>query len=103
MNRDPFAAIADPTRRNIIGILKDKPLTLNQISERFNDISRQAVSKQVRYLEESGLLQIEQSGRERYCYLQLQELKEVNDWLMQYEKFWNKKLDKLGHYLNKKK
>lgn len=103
MNRDPFAAIADPTRRAIIDLLAQQELNINQISEHFSAISRQAVTKQLKYLEDSGLVNIEKSGREKYCHLALENLEEVNSWLKQYEKFWNNKLDKLGDYLKKKK
>lgn len=102
MNRDPFAAIADPTRRAIIDLLAKEELNINQISEQFKTVSRQAVTKQIKYLEDSGLVRIEKNGREKYCYLTLDNLDEVNHWLKQYEKFWNKKLDKLGHYLKNK-
>ena len=102
MNRDPFAAIADPTRRAIIDLLAQQELNINQISDHLNTVSRQAVTKQLKYLEESGLVNIEKNGREKYCYLTLDNLEEVNNWLNQYEKFWNKKFDKLGGYLKKK-
>ncbi|MCE2734039.1 MAG: ArsR/SmtB family transcription factor [Chryseotalea sp.] len=102
MNRDPFAAIADPTRRAIIDLLAQQELNINQIADHFNTVSRQAVTKQLKYLEDSGLVNIEKNGREKYCYLALDTLEEVNSWLKKYEKFWNKKLNKLGHYLKKK-
>jgi DNA-binding transcriptional ArsR family regulator len=102
MNRDPFAAIADPTRRAIIDLLAQRELNINQISYHFNTVSRQAVTKQLKYLEDSGLVNIEKNGREKYCYLALDNLEEVNDWLRKYEKFWNKRLDKLNDYLKKK-
>lgn len=102
IQRDPFSAIADPTRRLIIDALKDEPLTLNQIALNFTDITRQAVGKQVKYLEESGLIKIEKVGRQRICYLRLQELTKVNNWLHQYEGFWNNKLENLDNYLNQK-
>lgn len=103
MNRDPFAAIADPTRRQIIGLLAHEQLNINQISDHFRQVSRQAVTKQINYLAESGLLRIEKIGREKYCYLTLEQLNEVNTWLKTYEQFWHKKLDRLGDYLKKDK
>lgn len=102
MKRDPFAAIADPTRREIIELLAKEELNINQISEHFNSVSRQAVTKQIKYLEDSGLIRLEKNGREKYCYLTLDNLDEVNNWLKRYEKFWNRKFDKLDQYLNKK-
>lgn len=102
MKRDPFTAIADPTRREIIELLSKQTLNVNQVADHFEDVSRQAVSKQLKYLEESGLISVEKEGRERYCYLSLDNLDEVNVWLKRYERFWNKKLDDLGSYLKKK-
>ncbi len=102
MNRDPFAAIADPTRRAIIDLLAKEELNINQISEHFNSVSRQAVTKQIKYLEDSGLVIIEKNGRNKYCHLTLENLEEVNSWLKLYEMFWNNKLDKLDSYLKKK-
>ncbi|MCG9875284.1 MAG: helix-turn-helix domain-containing protein [Leptospiraceae bacterium] len=101
MKRDPFAAIADPTRRIIIDLLANKVLNINQISDYFNQVSRQGITKHIKYLEESGLINIEKDGREKYCFLVLDNLVEVYEWLQQHEKFWNKKLDSLGEYLDK--
>lgn len=98
MRRDVFQAIADPTRRAIIDLLARAPMNVNSVSENFN-ISRPAVSKHMRILVECGLVTINQQGRERYCYAYPKRLKEVNDWLQSYEKFWNKKLDALDDFL----
>jgi DNA-binding transcriptional ArsR family regulator len=61
MRRDSFQAIADPTRRAIIGMLANKPLNLNAVAENF-DISRPAISKQIKILVECGLIRIKQQG-----------------------------------------
>ena len=98
MRRDPFQAIADPTRRAIIGLLAVMPLNLNALAENF-DISRPAVSKQIKILEECGLVRISQKGRERICELRLQNLAEVSNWMEPYRKFWIQKLDALETYL----
>jgi DNA-binding transcriptional ArsR family regulator len=100
MRRDVFQAIADPTRRRIIGLLANNPLNLNAVAEKF-DISRPAVSKHVRILTECGLIEIRQTGRERYCYTNLKQLKEVADWTGKYKIFWTQKLDALENFLNK--
>ncbi len=102
MRRDVFQAIADPTRRQIIGLLANNPLNLNAISEKFT-ISRPAISKHIRILTECGLIEIRQSGRERYCYTNLKQLKEVNDWTEKYRVFWTQKLDALENFLTKEK
>ena len=67
--RDVFHAIADPTRREIINLLSEEPMNLNALADQF-DISRPAVSQQVKIPEECGLVDISQIGRERYCRIQ---------------------------------
>ena len=98
--RDIFQAIADPTRRQIIDMLARKPLNVNAIAREF-DISRQAVSLHVQFLNDCGLIKIHQQGRERYCEAKLERLNEVTDWVNQYRKHWDKKLDSLENYLAK--
>lgn len=98
MRRDVFHAIADPTRREIIDLLSRQSLNLNAVAERF-DISRPAVSKHIRVLEECGLVSIRREGRERYCEARLDELHDVSEWVLRYRRFWNAKLDDLGRFL----
>ena len=98
--RDVFQAIADPTRRQIIGMIAQESLTLNSIAEKF-DVTRQAVSLHVKILTECGLISIRQQGRERYCEAKLDGLNEVSVWIEQYRKSWEKKLDSLESYLDK--
>src|SRR5436190_12007171 len=96
--RDVFQAIADPTRRQIIGMLSRQPLNLNTIAEKF-DVTRQAVSLHVKILTECGLISVKQQGRERYCEAKLAGLNEVSVWIEQYRKYWENKLDSLELYL----
>jgi len=98
--RDVFQAIADPTRRQIIGMLARKSLNVNAIAKEF-DITRQAVSLHVQFLNDCGLIVIRQQGRERYCEAKLEKLNEVTDWVDQYRKYWANKLDSLESYLAK--
>jgi DNA-binding transcriptional ArsR family regulator len=98
MRRDVFQAIADPTRRKIIHTLVQKPMNLNAISGNFN-ISRPAISKHIKILTECGLVTINQTGRERYCEVNFNSLREVADWIEQYEVFWTQKLDALEKFL----
>jgi DNA-binding transcriptional ArsR family regulator len=100
MRRDVFQAIADPTRREIIKMTSEKSMNLNQVSESF-DVSRQAISKHIKILTECGLILIRQDGRERFCSAQPKHLREISDWVEQYRKYWNKRLDKLEAYLGK--
>jgi len=96
--RDVFHAIADPTRREIIGLLAKSPMNLNAIAENF-DVTRQAVSLHVKVLIECGLIEIEKQGRERHCKAQLAGLNEVSLWIEQYKRHFEEKLDALDSYL----
>ncbi|MDF2188583.1 metalloregulator ArsR/SmtB family transcription factor [Paraflavitalea sp. CAU 1676] len=94
MRRDVFQAIADPTRRQIIGLLSRQTLTLNGVAEHFA-VSRPAISKHMKILSQCGLVTIKQRGRERYCEAILFKLQEVTDWAEQYNASWTTRLDAL--------
>lgn len=102
MRRDVFQAIADPTRREIIGVVARERLSLNAVAETF-DISRQAVSKHIKILTECGLIMITQQGRERYCEAKLDKLSEVSKWVDQYKAMWEQRFDRLDNLLIKMK
>jgi DNA-binding transcriptional ArsR family regulator len=96
--RDVFQAIADPTRREIIGMIAQQPVNVNTIAEKF-DVSRQAISLHIKILSECGLLSIKQSGRERFCEVKLEKLNEVHVWVQQYQKMWTGKLNELRKFV----
>ena len=99
MRRDVFQAIADPHRRAIIGLLANQKLTINAVAEHFR-ISRPAVSKHIKILQECGLVVVRRHGRERHCEVRLDKLNEVSDWVEKYQKVWEQRLDRLDEYLN---
>jgi len=98
MRRDVFQAIADPTRREILGMIAHKSLNINSVTENF-DVSRAAIYKHMKILAECGLLEIKQQGRERFCEGRLEKLNEVSDWVEQYRQFWEARFDSLDNYL----
>ncbi len=99
-NYSVFKAIADPTRREIIQLLAERPaLTINEIASQFAG-SRQATTKHIKLLQAAGLLQIEQRGRQRCCHANMAPLREVHVWVATYERFWTGKLKALGDYLD---
>lgn len=91
-----FKAIADPTRRQILGLLADGELTLNDIAGHF-DMTRPAVSKHLNILVQSDLVITEHRGRQRFNRLQANGLKSVADWLETYSHFWDGALVRLKH------
>lgn len=99
MQRDVFQAIADPTRREIIDLLAGKALPINEVAEKF-DISRPAISKHIKILNECGLVVIHQEGRQRFCRADPRKLQEVLEWVARYRKFWSDKLDTLEALLD---
>ncbi|MEO6851262.1 MAG: metalloregulator ArsR/SmtB family transcription factor [Mucilaginibacter sp.] len=98
IRRDVFQAIADPTRREILGMIAHKSLNINSVTENF-DVSRAAIYKHMKILTECGLLEIKQQGRERFCEGKLEKLNEISDWVAQYREFWEARFDSLDNYL----
>lgn len=97
-NRDIFQAIADPTRRAIIALIALQAMTPNAIAEHF-DTSRQAVSKHLRVLTECELVSQEQKGREIYYSLEINKMKEIDEWLEQYRQIWESRYEQLADVL----
>jgi len=100
--RDVYQAIADPTRRAIISMIANQPQNVNAIAENF-DISRQAISLQLKILTDCGLVKMRQRGRDRVCEAQLDKLSEVSVWVDQYRQHWERKLDAMETYIEKLK
>ncbi len=93
-----FAALADPTRRQILSQLSRCPTRVTDLAAPF-DMSLPAVSKHLRVLEKAGLLKRERRGREYHFELVSSPMREARDWIEQYRKFWEGSLDALAHYL----
>ncbi len=98
MRRDIFQAIADPTRRAIIALIATQSMTPNAIAENFHT-TRQAVSKHLRILAECELLRQETKGREIYYSLEINKMKEVDQWLAQFRKIWEDRFSQLDELL----
>jgi DNA-binding transcriptional ArsR family regulator len=98
--RDIFQAIADPTRRTILSLLALQAMTPGAIAENFNS-ARQTISKHIQILTECQLVRQELKGREIYYYFNPKKMKEVADWVSQYQQYWDNKLDSLDSYLAK--
>jgi len=99
MRRDVFQAIADPTRRAILGLIALQAMTPHAVAEHFNS-SRQAVSKHIRILAECRLLRQEQTGREIFYHFNPKKMKEIDKWLEQFRLMWESRYSKLDNVLN---
>lgn len=99
MKLDIFQAIADPTRRAILTLVAVQALTPNAMAEKF-DMSRQAVSKHIKVLQECELIKPEQSGREIYYHLNPKKMQEIDNWLAQFRKIWETQFNQLDKVLS---
>jgi len=98
MRRDVFQAIADPIRREIIQLVSTKPLSINEVAEKF-EISRPAISKHIKILKECNVIEIKKQGRERFCIIQPKNLIPAFLWIEQYQKLWVDKIDAFENYI----
>ncbi|MCK8495224.1 MULTISPECIES: ArsR/SmtB family transcription factor [Spirosoma] len=98
MRRDIFQAIADPTRRAIITLIALQAMTPNAIADHFNS-TRQAVSKHLRILTECQLVKPQHQGREIYYSLEVEKLKEVDQWVNQFRELWETRYHQLDNVL----
>ena len=98
IRRDVFQAIADPTRRAIIGLIALQAMTPNALAEHFHS-SRQAVSRHIKILTECELVKQEQQGREIYYSLEIEKMKEIDKWLNKFRKIWEARFNQLDKVL----
>lgn len=93
-----FAALADPTRRQILARLAHGEMSVTQLAEPF-DMTMPAVSKHLKVLERAGLIVRGREAQWRPAKLQAAPLKEASDWVEQYRQNWEDSFDKLDAYL----
>jgi DNA-binding transcriptional ArsR family regulator len=93
-----FSALADPTRRAILGRLASGEMSVTKLAEPF-DMSMPAISKHLKVLERAGLIARGREAQWRPCRLQPTPLKDVSDWVEQYRRFWEESFDRLDAYL----
>jgi DNA-binding transcriptional ArsR family regulator len=97
---DPFQAIGDPSRRQMLHLLSKQNLTINALAENF-DMTRPAVSKHIKILYGAGFISIEDIGRERHCRLNKKGFQDLQQWIGYFDQFWQIKLKKLDDLISK--
>jgi DNA-binding transcriptional ArsR family regulator len=93
-----FAALADPTRRDILARLSTGVRSVTELAEPY-DMSMPAITKHLGVLERSGLIERGREAQWRPCRIQAAPLKEAVDWIGQYRRHWEERLDRLDDYL----
>ncbi len=93
-----FRALADPTRRAVLDLLRSDGLPAGQIARSF-PTSRPAISKHLRLLRRAKLVRERRGGRHRFYHLNPQPLKAADQWLEQYRVFWNTKVANLKAFV----
>src|SRR5579872_5464337 len=97
-NNAVFRAIADPTRREILNLLRGGAHTVGEIAVNFRT-SRPAISKHLRLLRSAGLVATKKDGAARVCRLNVKPLRAVSTWLREYEALWSESLRGLKNYI----
>jgi DNA-binding transcriptional ArsR family regulator len=97
-----FRAIADPTRREILRLLRGRRRSVGEIAANFRT-SRPAISKHLRALRSAGLVLTHSDGAARICELNAKPLRAIGDWLRDYETFWGESLRNLKRYVEEEK
>jgi DNA-binding transcriptional ArsR family regulator len=93
-----FAALADPTRRAILARLALGSTSVTELAKPF-EMSLPAVSKHLKVLERAGLIARGREAQWRPCRIEVNALKDVDDWLERYRRLWEERLDRLENYL----
>lgn len=95
-----FAALADPTRRAILASLTTGEKTVTDLAEPF-DMTMPAITKHLKVLEKANLIERSREAQYRPCRLHPEPLKDIDEWMQQYRKFFEASFDRLDSYLNK--
>jgi DNA-binding transcriptional ArsR family regulator len=93
-------ALAESNRLQIVELLRDGPLTVGEITDKLR-MKQPQVSKHLRVLSETGLVEVQPIANRRYYRLRPQPFKELNSWIGSYSHLWNERFDRLDEYLQK--
>jgi DNA-binding transcriptional ArsR family regulator len=102
-HRDAFSALADPTRRAVLDLLRrTSSLTAGEIAAEFPNISRPAVSKHLGVLRDAGLVHVREQGREWHYQLDARPLAEIyENWLRLFAPLWDASLEQLKNQVER--
>lgn len=99
MNASTFNALADPSRLQIVELLKANPLTVGEIATQLH-LRQPQTSKHLRVLHEAGLVAMQADANRRICHLRPEPFQELDEWLSAYRRLWENRFDQLDTYLH---
>lgn len=97
-----FAVLADPTRRRILGVLRNGERAVNELADEV-EIAQSGVSRHLRILREAGLVDVRRDAQRRIYSLRAEPLEELDAWIEQYRSVWDDRLDRLSGHLSKRR
>lgn len=96
---DILLAIAEPNRLRIVELLREGPLTVGEIVERLG-MNQPQVSKHLRVLNDTGIIEMIKDGNRRICKLRPQPLQQLEAWIGSFRRIWEERMDRLDDYLH---
>lgn len=97
-----FMALANPTRRKMLSLLRSKEYSVKDLAEPF-EMSMPAIAKHIKILERAGLISRTRDAQIKRSKLEIGPLKDVADWIDDYRELWNQSFDKLEAYVDQLK
>jgi DNA-binding transcriptional ArsR family regulator len=94
-----FAVVAEPTRRRILDLLRERARSVGELVDQL-ELSQPGVSKHLRVLREAGLVAVRRDAQRRWYELRPEPLEEIDDWLEPYRQLWTDRLDALERHLD---
>jgi DNA-binding transcriptional ArsR family regulator len=95
----PFSALAEPTRRRILDLLREQPRLVGDLTRELG-LSQPGTSKHLRVLREAGLVKVRRDAQRRWYELRPEPLAAMDEWLMPYRWMWEDRLDALERHLD---
>jgi DNA-binding transcriptional ArsR family regulator len=96
---DVFEAVAEPNRRHLISLLAERERTAGELVDSLPALTQPAVSRHLRVLRETGLVEVRPDGQRRIYALRPDGLQRIDDWITPYRRFWRDHLDALRQHL----
>jgi DNA-binding transcriptional ArsR family regulator len=98
MDATTFAALGEPTRLQIVELLRERPFAVGDLAEALS-IRQPQASKHLRVLREAGIVGVEAVARRRINHLRAEPFEQIDDWVDSFERLWDIRLDSLGTFL----